>query len=170
MRKSQNESHFEAESWESEMISDKLRQYGYPNMTPKGIVIHNTNINRSAKECEEMMSNATDSRGAHFFVDDQEVIQMMPLDWSCFNTGQGNDFGNTECISIEICSNLNTQKYMEAEQRAVTLIRELMDEFGLTTDDLYFHRDFDKTVNCPADILRIYKSKQNFIRRYFNEQ
>lgn len=149
---------------------EKWRQFGRPNMTPKGIVIHNTHINRSVKECEALMMNAKDSRGTHYFVDDTEIIQMMPTDWSCFNTGQGNDFGNTECISIEICSNLNTQKYMKGEQRAVQLIKSLMEEFGLTTDDLYFHRDFDRTVNCPADILRIYKTKKEFTRRYFDEQ
>lgn len=138
-------------------------------MTVKGIVIHNTNIQKSAHMCEKMMLEGKDSRGTHFFVD-EDIVQVMPLDWSCFNTGKGLDFGNTQCIAIEICSNLNTQKYFKAEQTAVELIKELMKEFNLTTEDIYFHRDFDSTVNCPADILRIYKDKKSFIRRYFNEQ
>ena len=147
----------------------KWKQFGRPNMIPKGIVIHNTNINRSAKECEQMMSEATDSKGTHFFVGD-EVIQMMPLSWSVWNTGKGLDFGNLNCIAIEICSNLNSDMYLQNERNAVELIKKLMKEYGLTTDDLYFHRDFNKDVNCPADILRIYKTKQEFIRRHFYEQ
>ena len=146
----------------------KWKQFGRPNMEAKGIVIHNTNINRSAKECEQMMSESTDSKGTHFFVD-SEVIQMMPTSWSVWNTGKGLDFGNLNCIAIEICSNLNSEIYLQNEQNAVKLIKELMEKYGLTTDDIYFHRDFDNTVNCPAQILKRYTRNQ-FINLLKEEQ
>ena len=142
----------------------KWRQYGRPNMTVKGIVVHNTNTpNKTAKDLEKWMNDTSTSRGTHFFVDAKDVVQVMPTDWSCFNTGQGYDFGNTSCISIEIC----TKGYEKAEERAVKLIMKLLKKYHLTTDDIYFHRDFDRTVNCPAQTLKKYGTKNEFIRRNF---
>lgn len=139
-------------------------------MTVKGIVIHNTNTpNKTAKDLEKWMKETNTAKGTHFFVD-EDIVQVMPLTWSVWNTGKGMDFGNLNCISIEICSDLNSENYLRNEQNAVELIKKLMEEHDLTTDDIYFHRDFDQTVNCPADILKRYKDKKTFIRRYFNEQ
>lgn len=139
-------------------------QYGLPAMKPKGIVIHNTNSNKSARELEAWILNSSESRGCHFLVDFNEVRQVMPLDWSCYNTGMGLDFGNTMCISIEICSNPNEARYLQGQSRAIELIKELMERFGFTENDIYFHRDFAPNINCPAQILRIYGNKQNFLR------
>lgn len=146
------------------MIADKLAQFGVPMNEVKGIVIHNTNSTKSARELASIMEKSTDSRATHYFVDDKCVMQMLPLNWSAFNTGKGFDLGNTQCISIEICSLLSTDAYLKAQDRAVQLIKKLMKEFNLTTEDIYFHRDFDSTVNCPAQILRIYGTKANFIK------
>ena len=140
-----------------------------PNMTPKGIVIHNTNTSLSAEQTAEEMKKTDSSRGFHFVVDASQTIQMMPLDWSCFNTGMGMDFGNTSCISIEICSHPSEKKYLQGQDRAIELIRELMAKYHLTEKDIYFHRDFNPSVNCPAQILRIYGTKQNFLQKLKGE-
>lgn len=148
------------------MISQsKWNQYGLPNASIKGIVIHNTNSNYSARELEKIMKNGNFNNGCHFFVDYEEVIQMMPLTWSVWNTGKGMDFGNTKCIAIEICTNLNNRLYLQGQDRAVELIRNLMEEFHLTKKDIYFHRDFQPNINCPAQILKLYGSKENFLKR-----
>lgn len=142
----------------------KWRQFGLPDATIEGIVIHNTNIVKSASECEEMMLNdESSSRGTHFFVDDQEVVQVMPTDWSVWNTGMGYDFGNLHCISVEIVSSLSDKQYMEGQRRAVELIESLMEEFHLKKKDIYFHRDFQPNINCPAQILKLYGNKANFL-------
>lgn len=142
----------------------KWRQFGLPDATIEGIVIHNTNIVKSASECEKMMlDDERSSRGAHYFVDDQEVVQAMPADWSVWNTGMGMDFGNLHCISIEICTSLSDRKYLQGQGRAIELIEELMEQFRLSKKDIYFHRDFKPDINCPAQILRIYGDKQNFL-------
>lgn len=147
------------------MIPRKLyKQYGIPMKKPKGIVIHNTNVQKSAKELEEWMVNNKSSNGCHYFVDADEVRQVMPLTWSAFNTGKGFDFGNTECIVVEVCSDLNGTRYQQGEDRAIKLIRELMNKYRLTAADIYFHRDFDPNINCPAQILKRYGSKQNFLK------
>lgn len=142
----------------------KWKQYGLPDAEIKGIVIHNTNSNKSAEELETWLRTAKTSQSAHFIVDHKEARQLLPLTWSSFNTGMGMDFGNTSCISIEICSNPNTEKYLQGQNRAIKLIKELMEEFHLTLEDIYFHRDFQPNVNCPAQILHLYGTKQNFLQ------
>lgn len=143
----------------------KWLQYGLPNATIKGIVIHNTNNQTwSAERLEKWLSEEnTGSNGCHFLVDHKEVRQILPLTWSSWNTGMGYDFGNTSCISVEICSNPSNSKYLEGQKRAIGLIKDLMAQFSLAEKDIYFHRDFQPNVNCPAQILKLYGSKQNFL-------
>ena len=143
----------------------KWKQYGLPGATIKGIVIHNTNNqNKSAEALETWLIENRTSQGCHYLIDKKEVRQVMPLDWSVFNTGMGLDFGNLHCISIEIVSHVAEKDCRKAEQRALKLIRKLMKQFSLTEDDIYFHRDFQPNVNCPAQIIRRYGNKQNFLK------
>lgn len=143
---------------------EKWKQFGLPNAQIKGIVIHNTNNqSKSAKDLEEWMLNTKESRGTHFIVDHNEVRQVMPLDWSVWNTGKGMDFGNLFCISVEICSNPNNSQYLQGQSKAIDLIESLMHEFNLTKKDLYLHRDFNPNVNCPSQILKLYGNKENFL-------
>lgn len=147
------------------MISEsKWRQYGLPNMVVKGIVIHNTNNQgASAEDLERWLENNDTSQGCHFLVDHKEIRQVMPLDWSVFNTGMGMDFGNLNCISVEVVSNPSNKKYLEGQSKAIDLIKLLMTRFNLTINDIYFHRDFQPNINCPAQILKLYKTKDNFL-------
>lgn len=142
----------------------KWKQYGQPlKKSWKGITIHNTGNDMSAKEHEELMETSTNHLATHFFVDENEVIQMMPLDWIVWHTGKGMDMGNTRTIAIEICRSTNAEElYMEAQANAIDLIHSLMKEFGFTKDNIYFHCDFNQQTYCPHRILDIYKTKQNF--------
>lgn len=144
----------------------KWMQYGLPNAQIKGICIHNTNNqNWSAKRLEEWLKNENrGSNGCHYLVDHSSVRQVMPLDWSVWNTGMGYDFGNLHCIAIEICSNPDNDLYMKGQQKAIKLIKELMEQYSLKISDIYFHRDFQPSANCPAQILKLYGSKQNFLK------
>lgn len=148
------------------MIPESKRlQFGLPNAEIKGIIIHNTNNQLwSAERLERwLIEECTTSQGCHFLVDHKEVRQVMPLTWSVWNTGGGMDFGNLHCISIEICSNPSNIKYLAGQSKAIDLIKELMDEYHLTINDIYFHRDFSPNTNCPAQILKLYGNKQNFL-------
>lgn len=143
----------------------KWKQFGLPNAEIKGIVIHNTNNQgASAEDLEEWMENTNESRGTHFLVDSEEVRQVMPLDWSVFNTGMGMDFGNLHCISVEICSNPSNSKYLQGQSKAIDLINELMERYSFTKSDIYFHRDFNPNINCPSQVLKLYGNKQNFLK------
>lgn len=143
----------------------KWKQFGLPNAEIKGIVIHNTNNqSMSAEQLEKWLQDESKgSAGCHFLVDHKEVRQVMPLDWSVWNTGMGMDFGNLHCISVEICSNPSNDLYLTGQSKAIDLIESLMHEFNLTKKDLYLHRDFQPNINCPAQILKLYGNKANFL-------
>lgn len=143
---------------------NKWKQYGLPNMEVKGIVVHNTNNQSwSAERIEEWLSDeCKTSQGCHFLVDHKEIRQVMPLDWSVWNTGMGMDFGNLHCIAIEVVSNPSNKLYLQAQDKAIDLIVDLMERFNLDLKDIYFHRDFQPNINCPAQILKRY-TKQQFL-------
>ena len=150
------------------MINEsKFKQFGEPRQDIKCIVIHNTGSTLSARELFDYLQNSKDSRGCHYLVDDEEVIQVMPLDHTAWNTGVARDYGNIYGIAIEICTNKDKVKYLKGQDKAIELIKSLMDEYGLTKDDIYFHNDFLKNFNCPSTILQLYKNKKNFIEKFF---
>lgn len=149
----------------------KWLQFGYKRKISDiyGITIHNTNnYQMSAKNLFDWLNNESkDSAGCHYVVDDKEVVDIMPLDWAVYHTGKGNDFGNHYTIAIEICSNLNNDTYLKGQDNAIDLIKRLMDVYNISKDRIYFHNDFDKQAYCPATILDLYKSKKNFIEKFF---
>ena len=151
------------------MIENK-EQFGEYGIEVKGITIHNTGNSKSAKENYEWMTKTKRTNATHFFVDEVETIQAMPLDWHVWHTGKGRDFGNMKTISIEICrsqSSLNT--YLKAQSRAFLLIQELMRTYELGFNDIYFHIDFDPHFYCPHKILDLYGSKHRFKEVMKNE-
>lgn len=147
---------------------DRWLQFGQPNEGPVfGITLHNTGNELSAKQLEEHMEVCTDHLATHFFVDDEEVRQVMPLDWSVWHTGKGYDLGNLSTIAIEICkSTCDEETYLKAQARAIELAKSLLEKFGLSKNDIFFHKEFCN-VYCPHRILDIYKTKKEFIRREF---
>lgn len=116
-----------------------------------------------------MQDECKTSQGCHYLVDANEVRQVMPLSYSVWHTGNAYDFGNLNTIAIEICSHHDKSIYLQAEQRAVALVKELMERYHLSSSDIFFHNDFTG-VNCPANILQEYGCKKNFINHYFMEE
>lgn len=144
---------------------DKLEQYGYKGLEIKGITIHNTTRSLGAREEFKLLENGLESGGCHFLIDENEIIEVMPLDWCAYHTGKGKDWGNDYTIAIEICrSQSDFGLYMRAQNNAIKFIKKLMKTYKLTNADVYFHIDFNKTTYCPHKILEIYKSKKNFIK------
>ncbi len=142
----------------------KWEQYSMPREYPiDGITIHNTNTDLTVDECYQYLLDSTSSNGTHYLVDYEKIIECIPLDRAVFHTGKGYDYGNLQTIAIEIVSNINNEKYKQGQDRAVQLIKELMEEYNLTEHNLYFHNDFEN-VYCPSDILTLYGDKKTFIR------
>ena len=142
----------------------KYSQYGEQGLVIKGIVIHNTNSPKSARDLFEWLStDNTTSQGCHFLIDETETIEVMPLNWKTWSTGKGNDYAFNYCIAVEICDHGGE----DAEKRAVRKIKALMKKYSLTVNELYFHIEFNERTYCPHLILEKYRNKANFIRRYF---
>lgn len=152
--------------------SNKWLQYGQDGLEATCITIHNTNnYGMSARELFTWLNEKNkSSQGCHYLVDHNEIIEVMPIIWCTYHTGKGYDYAFNHSIAIEICSNLNNDLYLKGEAKAVELIKELMEQYGFTTKDLYFHQDWNNKAYCPASILNIYGNKKNFIKHYFNEK
>lgn len=76
----------------------------YP-MQAKWIVIHNTANDASAHNEVAYMQRNDNKVSYHFAVDDQEIIQALPLDRNAWHAGDGHteNGGNLCDIAIEIC-------------------------------------------------------------------
>lgn len=134
----------------------------------KGITIHNTGNTMSAKENYDYLAKNDSLYLCHYLVDEKRTINTWPEEEPSYHTGKGYDYGNLYTISVEICrSPCEEALYLKAEKRAISLIKKLMKKYGLTTNDIYFHKDFNKRANCPHRIFEIYKTKQKFIERWF---
>lgn len=150
----------------------KWSQYGFLRdiSDVKGITIHNTNnYEMSARDLFNYLNSSSESNGCHYLIDDQEIIEVMPHNYAVYHTGKGLDYGNQYTIAIEICSHLDNEKYLEGQAKAVELIEELMEEYDLTRNEIYFHKDFCSSVYCPATILQMYKTKENFLNQVLGE-
>lgn len=148
----------------------KYLQYGFPRENEvKCIVIHNTgNKLPNAKSYFKYFSKEDKTNaGCHYLVDDKEIIEVMPEDYSVYHTGKGVDYACKYGIAIEIVSNIDDDIYKKGQDRAISLIKQLMEKYSLTINDIYFHNDF-ANIYCPKDILMIYGNKQNFLRKEFN--
>lgn len=151
------------------MVSNK-EQFGFPRNIEdiKGITIHNTGNELSARENYEIMESTSLSSATHYFVDEKDIIQAMPDDYAVYHTGMAIDWACKHTLVIEICrSQSNFDTYIKAEKRAVRLAKRLMKKYNLEKDCIYFHKDFHSKNYCPHRILDLYSTKKEFIRRYF---
>lgn len=102
---------------------------------------------------------------AHYFCDEHEVIQALPLSQGCWHTGKALDDGNLRTIAIEICqSDTPMETFRKAILNAANLIKELRQEFG--DIPLYFHHDFAPQIYCPHRILSEYENKAAFMSAF----
>ena len=146
---------------------NKYNQFGFPRSTAdiQGITLHETgNYEMDAQQlCDWLNTECKTSQGTHYIVDAEKVVQVMPDDWAVYHTGKGKDWGNRYTIAIEICSSYNDGTYHAAEDRAVGLIRELMEEYNIPKDMIYFHNDFDPRKHCPNRALDEYGTSKCFV-------
>ena len=119
-------------------------------LKPKFITIHNTGVRSSAFAGSQFYKRmSTSYASVHFFVDDKEIIQMLPLNEVSWHAGDGrNGRGNRESISIEICEVINQEK---ANERAAELCRYLLEKYPFTP--IVPHK-FWIPKNCPRLLLQ----------------
>lgn len=121
--------------------SEKWKQFGFERIgNVQGITIHSTSSELSARQIYEYLENDShDERGCHFIVDDVEVLDVIPETWGCYHTGMGMDFGNKYTIAIELCSNIDNEKFNKGLDNMITLIKSLMSKYNLSRSDIYYH-------------------------------
>ncbi|MCY8513567.1 N-acetylmuramoyl-L-alanine amidase [Bacillus atrophaeus] len=137
------------------LVSDDKYKLKCPNgMTAEYITIHNTANDAPAKNEISFMKNNTNSTSFHFAVDDQQVIQGLPLNRNAWHTGDGtNGPGNRKSIGVEICySKSGGAKYKAAEKLAIKFVAQLLKERGWGIDRVRKHQDWNGKY-CPHRIL-----------------
>ena len=143
-----------------------------PNpMTAEFIVVHNTANDASAENEIKYMITNNNQVSYHYAVDDEMVIQGLPVDRNAWACGDGaNGKGNRKGIQIEICySKSGGARFENAEKNAAKFIAQLLKERGWGVDKVKKHQDFANKY-CPHRTLdKGWASFVNMVKDYLNE-
>ena len=129
-----------------------------------GVTIHNTDwiSTASGTHPSEQYSRATvngnmgDVR-VHFYVDNIDAWQTLPLTLSGWHAADGDGPGNRKTIAVEcIMSSKYTNTDQKSEDNAARLCAYLLDKYKLGIDHLYTHQHWYPAKYCPAYILPHY--------------
>lgn len=129
-----------------------------------GITIHNTDwiTTASGTHPSEQYTRATyngnmgDVR-VHFYVDDVDAWQNLPLTLSGWHAADGDGPGNRKTIAIEcIMSSAYNSRDQKSEDNAARLCAYLLDKYKFGIDHLYTHNHWYPAKYCPAYILPHY--------------
>lgn len=129
-------------------------------ITPHYITIHNTGNPKSTARNERSWltnPNNTVSASFHIVIDENEAIEVIPLNEKAYHSGSSD--GNNFSIGIEICESGNQEKTMN---NAITLIAQMLMERGWSTAQLKTHKDWSGK-NCPRLILPFWSDFINAI-------
>ena len=137
----------------------ELKMMSLSKMTPIGITIHNTyNFAPAINEAKNQFNNNTkkgvNGVAVHFYVDENEIYQLLPLNYHGWHAGDGAGKGNKQTIAIEICRSRDyeSDNYKKAEELTVSLVQKLMKDFGFNSANLYKHQDWSGK-KCPHRML-----------------
>lgn len=125
-----------------------------------GITVHNTDkISVSGTTMSEQYTRATvngnmgDVR-VHFYVDETEAWQNLPLDQAGWHAADGDGDGNMKTIAIEcIMDGSGSSTSKKAEDNCARLVAWLLDKYKLPDSAIYSHNHWYKQKYCPAYIL-----------------
>jgi hypothetical protein len=121
----------------------------------KYIVIHSTAFkDKSALEFYNTYNRSEISRKAntHFFVDDENVVQMLPTNLQSWNCGTKKEplipCNNANSISIEICEFNDSDKQEKAINNCVKFVQEVL-KVEFPDAEIVMHREVVGT-KCPS--------------------
>ena len=126
------------------------RSFGQMQKPYKYVTIHDAASSTTAKNLAIYIVYNSPEVSCHYCVDESEIYQTLPLDWTSWNAGDGRGPGNTESISIEITRDMDykSDAYAKAEENAAILAADLLKRNGLTADALRRHYDWNGKM-CP---------------------
>lgn len=156
---------------------NKYSRPGYKLLGVKGIIMHYTaNPSASAKnhvtyfgktlieQNEKLPANKRRYASAHFFVDKNEAVLIIPLNEVAYHANEkapkldkfkatasyykgGN--ANLTTIGVELCIEKDGSLHPDTLKRAEQLVADLCKQFKLKETDIYRHYDVTGK-NCPA--------------------
>lgn len=135
----------------------------YKNLPSKirGITVHNTESisTASGTTMAEQYTRATvngnmnDVR-VHFYVDDVEAWQNLPLSLTGWHAADGDGDGNMKTVAIEcIMNGENGERNEKAEENCARIVAWLLDYYDLPDDQIYAHSYWYSGKTCPLYIL-----------------
>ena len=139
-------------------------------MTAEFIVVHNTANDATAQNEVAYMIGNKNQVSFHYAVDDQEVVQGIPINRNAWHAGDGNGEGNRKGISIEICySKSGGTRFDQAEKNAAHFIATLLRERGWGIEKVKKHQDF-RNKYCPHRTLdKGWNGFIQMIKSYLND-
>lgn len=157
---------------------------GFRNISDiKYIVIHYTaNDGDTAEGNGNYFANNNVSASAHYFVDDDSIVQSVPDNRIAWSVG-GNKYPNTKgaayygkctnnnSISVELCDTKKNGVYDFTEatlKNATDLVRLLMKKYNVPVDWVIRHYDVNGKI-CPKPFVENEKAWNEFKERLVDE-
>lgn len=126
---------------------------GY-HMVPLSITAHNTGNDKKGADADmhtEYVDKTTSYVSWHFTIDDEKIIQELPITESAWHAGDGSEgTGNRTSIGTEICEHEGID-WEKAKENAAKLFDFLMDNVP-TIEAIYPHQHWSGKY-CPHKIL-----------------
>ena len=141
------------------------------SMTAEFIVVHNTANDATAENEVAYMIGNKNQVSFHYAVDDQEVVQGLPIDRNAWACGDGaNGKGNRKGIQVEICySKSGGTRFDQAEKNAAHFIATLLRERQWGIEKVKKHQDF-RNKYCPHRTLdKGWNGFIQMIKSYLND-
>lgn len=102
------------------------------SLSPIGVTIHDTDdVGATAQNEVDYFHGGDRDASAHFFVDDVNIIQIIPEDEVAWHAGYT---ANHKFLSIELCDFDDENKFQETWDRGVWLTAQLCQKYGWTPD------------------------------------
>lgn len=132
------------------------------------LVMHYVGAVSTARNNSAYFKNIYRGASAHYFVDDNEIVQVVEdtdIAWHCGNDVYYNGARNSNSLSIEMCcyrmENGNLNITVATEARAIELAKELMKKYNIPINNVVRHYDVTHK-NCPAPMVSDKNRWDNF--------
>ena len=145
------------------------------NRNIKYLVMHYVGAVSTARNNASYFKNTYRGASAHYFVDDNEVVQVVEdkdIAWHSGNEVYYCGARNSNSLSIEMCcyrmSNGNLNITSDTEARAVELAKELIKKYNIPIENVVRHYDVTHK-NCPAPFVTDEERWNNFKKKLQGE-
>lgn len=139
------------------------------------LVMHYVGAVSTARNNASYFKNTYRAASAHYFVDDNEIVQVVEdkdIAWHCGNDVYYNGARNSNSLSIEMCcykmdnGNLNVTE--KTESNAVELAKELIKKYNIPINNVVRHYDVTHK-NCPAPMVNSEERWNEFKKKLQSE-